>query len=133
MYKIHLNFDEFGELNLWLLFSWVLTITEKSTYFLNIFLRLWVNAAIFLSVYREAIYSYFCSYFYGFLVFGNTFTTFCIVYQNSLVFERILQCMNNFLLMNSFLFNRFFLNSPLPYCCRIQYQRQFFTFPFPRS
>ena len=35
--------------------------------------------------------------FNGFLVFGDMFTTFFISYRISLLFERILQCLNSFL------------------------------------
>ena len=64
--------------------------------------------------------------FDGFLVFGNMFTTFFISYRISLLFECILQC------LNSFLFNRVFLNSPLTSSKGIQnlaqHVRLFFTF-----
>ena len=115
MYKIHLNLHE---LIFHCCFSWVLTINSKSTYFLNIFWRLWDNAAVFLSLLsfsRIDVYvlmewqhmAKFALVFYGFLVLGNMFTTFFISYRISLLLERILQC------LNSFLFNRVFLNSPL--------------------
>ena len=98
--------------------SWILTTNSKSTYFLNIFWRLWDNAAVFLSslsfsrivvyVFMEKKYmAKFALVFYGFLVFGNMFTTFFISYQISLLFESILHC------LNSFLVSRVFLNSPL--------------------
>ena len=116
MYKIHLNLDELPLLHC--CFSWVLTINSKSTYFLNIFWRLWDNTAVFLSLHsfsRIGVYvlmekqymAKLSHVFYGFLVFGNMFTTFFISYRISLLFERISQCWNRFL------FNRVFLNIPL--------------------
>ena len=63
---------------------------------------------------------------YGFLVFGNMFTTFFISYRISLLFVRTLQC------LNSFLFDRVCLNSPLTYSQEMQNLAQhvglFFTF-----
>ena len=90
MYKIHLNLDE---LTLSLLFSWVLSINSKSTYFLNMFWRLWNNAALFLSllsfsqigvyVLKEKQYmAKFALVFYGFLVLGNMFTTFFTITES---------------------------------------------------
>ena len=115
MFKIHSNLDE---LTLSLLFFMGFDNKFKSTYFLNIFWRLWDNAAIFLSLLsfsRIGVYvlmakeymATFALVFHGFLVLGNVFTTFFISYRISLLFERILQC------LNSFLFNKVFLNSPL--------------------
>ena len=111
MYQIHQNLDELTLS----LFSWVLIINSKSTYFLNIFWRRWDNAAVFLSLLsfsRIAVYvlikrqyiAKFAIVFYGFLLLGHMFTTFFINYRLSLFFERILQC---------FLCNRVFPNSPL--------------------
>ena len=64
--------------------------------------------------------------FYGLLVFSIMFTAFFISYQISLLFDCILQC------LNSFLFNRVFLNSPLTSSQGIQnlaqHVRLFFTF-----
>ena len=115
MYKIHLNLDE---LTLSLLFFMGFDNKFKINLFLEHFLRLWDNVAVFLSllffsrigmyVLMEKQYmAKFALVFYGFLVFGNMFTTFLISYRISLLFERILQC------LNSFLFNKVFLNSPL--------------------
>ena len=114
MYKIHLNLDE-------LTLSLLLFIGFDHKFTINLFLEhfwLWDDAAVFLSllsfsrigmyVLMEKQYmAKFALVFYGFLVFGNMFTTFFISYPFSLLFERILQC------LNSFLFNRVFLNSPL--------------------
>ena len=133
MYQIHQNLDELTLS----LFSWVLIINSKSTYFLNIFWRRWDNAAVFLSLLsfsRIAVYvlikkqymAKFAIVFYGFLLFGNMFTTFFINYRISLLFKRILQCLNNFLC------NRVFLNRPLTSSQEIenleQHVRLFFTF-----
>ena len=115
MYKIHLNLDE---LTLSSLFFMGFDNKFKINLFLEHFWRLWDNAAVFLSllsvsrigvcVLMEKQYmAKLALVFYGFLVFGNMFTTFFISYQISLLFARILQC------LNSFLFNRVFLNSPL--------------------
>ena len=60
--------------------------------------------------------------FYGFLVFDNMFTIFFISYRISLVFERILQCMN-----------WVFLNNPLTSQYGIQRMSQIFTFLFSQS
>ena len=60
--------------------------------------------------------------FYGFLVSGNMFTTFFISYRISLVFKRILQCMN-----------WVFLNNPLTSQYGIQHMSQIFTFLFSQS
>ena len=63
---------------------------------------------------------------YGFLVFGNMLTTFLISYGISLLFERILQCLNRSL------FDRVFLNNHLTSCQGKQNVAQhvclFFTF-----
>ena len=118
MFKLHSNLDELILSLFFFFFSRVLTINSKSTYFLNIFWRLCDNAAVFLSLLscsRIGVYvlmekqymAKFALAFYGFLVFGNMFTTFFVSYRISLLFERILQR------LNSFSFNRVFLNSPL--------------------
>ena len=88
-------------------FSWVLTINSKSTHFLNIFWSIWNNAVVFLSLLsfsRIGVYllmekqymAKFALVFYEFLVFGNMFTIFFISYKISLLFARILQCLNSF-------------------------------------
>ena len=111
---MHLNLDE---LTLSLLFFIGFDHKFTINLFLEHFWRFWDNAAVFLSllsfsrigmyVLMEKQYmAKFALVFYGFLVFGNMFTTFFISYRISLLFERTLQC------LNSFLFNRVFLNSP---------------------
>ena len=90
-----------------------LTKNSKSNYFWNIFWRLWDNAAVFLSilsfpqivVYELMEKQYMAKLalaFYGFLVFGNMFTSFSISYRISLLFKRILQCLNSFLIKQDF-------------------------------
>ena len=114
MYKIHLNLDE---LTLSLLLLMGFDNKFKINLFLEHFLEALSNAAVFLSLLsfsRIGVYvlmekqymAKFALVFYDFLLFGNMFTTFCISYRISLLFERILQC------LNSFLFNRVFLNIP---------------------
>ena len=136
MCKIHLNLDE---LTLSLLFFMVFDNKFKIELPLEHFFfhLLWDNAAVFLSLLslsRIGVYvlmekqymTKFALVFYEFLVFGNIFTTFFISYRISLLLERILQC------LNSFLFNRVFLNSPLTSSYGIQnlaqHVRVFFTF-----
>lgn len=60
--------------------------------------------------------------FYGFLIFCKMFTIFFISYRVSLVFERILQCMN-----------RVFLNNPLTSRYEIQHVSQIFTLHFSQN
>ena len=85
----------------------------KINLFLEHFWRLWDNAAVFLSllffsrigmyVLMEKQYmAKFALVFYGFLVFGNMFTTFFISYRIFLLFESILQCLNSFLFKGFF-------------------------------
>ena len=105
MYKIHLNLDE---LTLSLFFFMGFDNKSKINLFLEDFLSLLSFLQIGVYVLMEKQYmAKFALVFYGFLVFGNMFTTFLISYRISLLFERILQC------LNSFLFNRVFLNSSL--------------------
>ena len=127
------------ELTLSLLFFMVFDNKFKIELLLEHFFfhLLWDNAAVFLSLLslsRIGVYvlmekqymTKFALVFYGFLVFGNMFTTLFISYRISLLLERILQC------LNSFLFNRVFLNSPLTSSYGIQnlaqHVRVFFTF-----
>ena len=93
MYKIHLNLDE---LTLSLLFFMGFDNKFKINLFLEHFLRLWDNVAVFLSllffsrigmyVLMEKQYmAKFALVFYGFLIFGNTFTTFFMLSNLSVV------------------------------------------------
>ena len=120
-------YETLVELTLSLLF---LTISSKSTYFLKIFDGLWDNAVVFLcllSFSRIVVYVLmerqymvkFALIFYGILVLGNIFTAFFTSYRISLLFERILQC------LNSCLFHRIFLNSPLTFQLGIQNLAEF--------
>ena len=115
MYKMHLNLDELTHS---LLFFMGFDNKFKMNPFLENFSQALDNAAVFLrflSFSRIVVYvlmerqymSKFALVFYVFLVFGNIFTIFFISYQISLLFTRILQC------LNSFLFNKVYLNSPL--------------------
>ena len=113
-YKINLNLDK---LTLSLLFLMGLTINSNQLFSFNLFLEALLIAAVFLSLLsfsRIVVYvlmekqciAKFALVFYGFFVSGNMLITFFISYRISLLFESILQY------LNSFLFNKTFLNSP---------------------
>ena len=108
---MYLNLDE-------LTLSLSLFVGFDNTFKINLFLEHFLEALDMQSLFSfSRIIEYvlverqymamFAFVFYGFLVFGNMFRTFFISYRISLLFEQFLHC------LNSFLFNKVFLNSPL--------------------
>ena len=90
MYKIHLNLDE---------------LTFSLLFFMNFDNKFKITLVYFPFYEMEKQYmAKFALVFYGFLVFGNTITTFLISYRISVLLERILQCLTVF-------FNRVFVGN----------------------